>query len=118
MKSTPIALAGVLLGLSLSFHGLANPASKRASSSPASFSIHDTNQDGYIDREEYQRFREQVRTARTGRGRGLRSLFPLLDFETIDQNADGRINEREMVSILQQRLHQRRRHRHRYGQSR
>jgi EF-hand domain pair len=118
MKPAPIALAGVLLGLSLSFPGLADPSSKGAAALPASFSIHDTNQDGYIDRQEYQRFREQVRAAPRARGRGPRSWLPLLEFETIDQNADGRVSEAEMVSTLQQRLHERRRQRHRHGQPR
>lgn len=111
MRHKPRVLTGALLGLSLSFQGVANSSSKSADPSPASFSIHDTNGDGYIDRQEYQTFRQQARAARTARGRGPGSFFPLLELDAIDHNADGKIGESEMVSALRERLHQRRRHR-------
>lgn len=114
MMHKSILLTGALLGLSVSFHCPANPSAKSAPPSPAWFSVHDANQDGYIDRQEYQAFRQQVQTTRTARGRGPRSFFSLLEFDTIDQNADGKIGESEMVSALQERLHQRRRHRRGY----
>ena len=116
--SRSIVLSGALLSVSLSFHCLANPSLNRVHPSVTSFSVHDINGDGYIDRKEYQIFRQRVRARQTARARGSGSFLPLLEFDAIDQNADGKIGESEMVSALQQRLHERRRHRRRHQQSR
>jgi Ca2+-binding EF-hand superfamily protein len=84
---------------------------------PRPFSVHDTNRDGYLSREEYAAFRQKAQAVRTHHP-GRLSRFRLMAFEQIDQDRDEKISESEMVSALQRRLHERRRHRHRLGQPR
>ena len=77
------------------------------------FSVHDSNQDGVLSKQEYQRFIEHLKL-RQGEGRQQRH-FPLLRFEQIDTNKDGAITEDEMLHALNKRLERHQRERYRGG---
>lgn len=74
---------------------------------PSVFSIHDTNADGYLERDEYAVFLSRL-WARRAHLMPHPPLRPPLVFDTIDSNADGRISEEELLNSLEGRL----RHRH------
>ncbi len=93
---------------------------KNASSPPVTpqpgshaFSIHDTDLNGSLSREEYDHFVEQIEIRRKATGRPMRRLSTLLSFEDIDNNNDGLITEDEMTRALNRRLQKHRRYRYR-----
>ncbi len=90
--------------LLLALLALAAPASGQAAgpnrAGPRFFSVHDLDRDGYLSREEYAalRARCQERHAETGRGRC--NPGRLLDFDVLDRDSDGRIDEEELIETL------------------
>lgn len=81
-----------------------------------SFTIHDSNRDGLLNKQEYQHFVEQLTNRHRANSHPLQPAPPPLRFEIIDSNSDGNITEEEMIEALNQRLRQQRR-RHRGGRT-
>lgn len=75
------------------------------------FSVHDTNGDGFLSRDEYQSFFDFHKKRRHDKKRP-RSLH---DFEEVDINRDGFIDEDELIRQLNRHLKQHRRYRYREG---
>jgi len=84
------------------------------SDSPA-FSIHDTDKNGSLNREEYRRFVSQIERRRKSSQIPASRYSTLLKFEEIDANADGHITEDELLDTLNRHLRQHRRYRYRGG---
>jgi Ca2+-binding EF-hand superfamily protein len=66
------------------------------------FSVHDTNRDGHLDREEYRVLLE-MRRARH-RQRRIDSQ-PAPAFDEVDDNRDGLVDEGELIEALQHRMY-------------
>jgi hypothetical protein len=64
---------------------------------PPPFSVHDLDRDGYLDRAEFERLRADCRAARTGAPRRACALT----FDAVDSNADGRLDEHEVLEAVQ-----------------
>lgn len=79
------------------------------------FSIHDTDKNGSLSRDEYHRFVIQIENRRTSSRAPATRYSALLKFEEIDANADGYITEDELLDTLNRHLRQRRRYRYRGG---
>jgi Ca2+-binding EF-hand superfamily protein len=83
---------------------------ENASKSPV-FSVHDTNRDGVLSRDEYSELvRELDRRRQVKKGPKRRSSLPA-SFDEIDADGDGYITEDELVNTLKERLRKHRRHR-------
>ncbi len=82
---------------------------------PRVFSVHDIDQNGSLNREEYQQFIEQIEIWHEATGHPMRRSSPPLRFEVIDTNDDGYLTEDEMISTLNKRLQKQRRYRYRGG---
>ena len=103
MRSTHLLLAHLLLTLfifAIPLYGLATGPNHAG---PQTFSVHDLDRDGSLSREEYAALRTHCqdwrdRTGRTGRSRC--DPARLLDFETLDVDHDGHINEDELMETL------------------
>lgn len=80
-------LAGLLMGLA---------CSPSMAAGGEAYSVYDENGDGYLDRSEYEVFRQ-------GRPRRDRDT-DILKFENVDADADDRISGDEMVQLLQRQL--------------
>ncbi|MBC8210818.1 MAG: EF-hand domain-containing protein [Gammaproteobacteria bacterium] len=93
----------------------AHRASELSRAAPLSrvFSVHDSDLNGLLDRDEYERLVEQLETRRLHRNQSPRHKFQPLQFEQIDSNQDGVLSEDEMVDALNVRLQQQRRQRYR-----
>jgi EF-hand domain pair len=78
---------------------------------PRIFSIHDADQNGSLNREEYRQFVEKIKARRETTGRPMRRFSTTLRFEDIDSNNDGHLSEDEMISVLNKRLKKHRRYR-------
>lgn len=76
------------------------------------FSIHDVNRDGSLSRDEYHHFVEQIENHRKATGRPMHRLSSLPDFDEVDFDGNGYINEDELILILNERLKTHRRYRH------
>jgi len=74
---------------------------------PPTYSVHDLDRDGYLSREEYASLQTHCHQRRSDSGRGR---CDLLEFEVLDDNQDGRIDEDELLKTL--------RHRNRGGRNR
>ena len=70
---------------------------------PPPFSVHDTDRDGYLSREEYKVFYEDFAERHRKSGRPAYRMLEILQFEQIDSDGDGRISVDEMVSSLRER---------------
>ncbi len=93
-----IARSIVLLLLTL-------PVMAVAADTPPPFSVHDTDGDGYISREEFDTFRARRQAERAAEGRQLRNAPRVLSFDEIDSDRDGRISETEMLEALERQPH-------------
>jgi len=71
------------------------------------FSVHDLDGDGVLSRDEYARLIEHLQAHRRASGRPHWHYTAPLEFETLDMDADGFVNEVEMIEQL------RRQHQHR-----
>jgi Ca2+-binding EF-hand superfamily protein len=80
------------------------------------FSVHDTDQDGVLSRDEYEHFIGQLEIRRKAGRHPMRGYLPSLNFHEIDRNTDGFITEDEMLSTLSGRLKKHRRYRYRGSQ--
>ena len=56
------------------------------------YSVHDTNRDGYLDRSEFAIFAEEKRKRSKG--------SEIWDFDNVDADGDSLISEKEMVDAL------------------
>lgn len=90
----------VLLALLL-LSGL--PALAQWGAQPRCYSIHDTNGDGYLSREEYHMLLELRRT-RHPRHRRM-TPQPAPAFEEVDRDGDGRIGEAELTDMLNYKMY-------------
>ena len=79
------------------------------------FSIHDTDKNGSLNREEYHRFVSQTERRRKSSQIPVSRYSTLLKFEEIDLNADGHITEDELLDTLNRHLRHHRRYRYRGG---
>lgn len=77
------------------FFALVCAAGLAGASPPAVFSVHDLDQDGYLNRAEFSTLAEQC-----AQRRGERCRAVLSTFEALDANRDGRIGEGELVDTL------------------
>lgn len=72
-------------------------ATAAGAAAPEVFSVHDLNRDGYIDRAEYERMRADCLARRSGRGHRPCAI----EFSAMDEDGDGRVGERELLSALE-----------------
>ena len=70
---------------------------QRAAAAPPPFSVHDRDRDGYLDRAEFERLQANCRAARPGPPRRACALL----FDAVDGNADGRLDEHEVLEAVQ-----------------
>jgi hypothetical protein len=66
------------------------------------FSVHDTNRDGYLDREEYRVLLEMRRDRHRQRSMARQ---PAPAFDEVDENRDGLLDEGELIEALRHRMH-------------
>jgi hypothetical protein len=106
-KMAAITLVKVWLllpALTISSSALAAPSDDYQSpASPIQYSVHDTDADGYLSREEYEVFYRDFEERHRKSGRPAHRMLKILSFEQIDADGDGHISEDEMVSALQMR---------------
>ena len=76
---------------------LASGLAPHARATPPPFSVHDLDRDGYLDRAEFEQLRADCRAARAGPPRRPCALR----FDTVDSNADGRLDEGEVLEAVQ-----------------
>jgi hypothetical protein len=76
---------------------LASGLAPQARATPPPFSVHDLDRNGYLDRAEFERLRADCRAARAGPPRRPCALR----FDTVDTNADGRLDEGEVLEAVQ-----------------
>ncbi len=62
---------------------------------PPVFSVHDLDGDGHLSRAEYAALRAQC-----AERRGARCAAALLDFDALDVNRDGLIDEEELLRVI------------------
>jgi len=67
------------------------------------YSVHDTDRDGYLDRSEFAKFAEMKRK----RSRGPENW----DFDSMDLDGDNKISEQEMVNVLIKKMKRKRQNR-------
>jgi len=78
------------------------------------FSVHDSNQDGYLDKNEYLLFLgKSYRSMHHIKGKPHR-MSKRFKFEEVDTNIDMKLSEDEMIAAIQKLRQQRKRYRHRY----
>lgn len=97
---------GSLLFAALTLSLSATATSSEDNQSPASppqFSVHDTDGDGYLSREEYEVFFREFEERHRKSGRPAHRMLKILSFEHIDSDGDGRISVDEMVFALRER---------------
>ena len=70
---------------------------QRAAAAPPAFSVHDLDRDGYLDQAEFERLRADCRAARPGPPHRPCALT----FGAVDANADGRLDEHEVLEAVQ-----------------
>jgi len=94
----------VFAALTLSLSGTATSSDRSQSPEPPPrFSVHDSDGDGYLSREEYEVFYRELEERHRKAGRPAHRMLKILSFEQIDSNGDGRICEEEMVAALRER---------------
>jgi hypothetical protein len=67
---------------------------------PGTFSVHDTDADGFLSRAEYSALLDQCHAHRDARGRGRCDPNRLLPFDMLDDDHDGRISEAELIDAM------------------
>jgi len=90
-----------------------NETDSREENAPKSrvFSVHDTNRDGTLDRDEYSKLVDKLdRRRKANKGAKHRPLSPA-SFDEIDADGDDHISEDELVNSLNKRLRNHRRYR-------
>ena len=103
MRSAHLPCAHRLLALfifAIPLTGFANGPNHAA---PQTFSVHDLDRDGSLSREEYAALRTHCQDWRGRAGRSGRVRCDpahLLDFDALDTDHDGRINEDELMETL------------------
>jgi hypothetical protein len=75
----------------------------RSPAPPVQFSVHDTDGNGYLGREEYEIFYLDFVERHRKSGRPAHRMLKILSFEQIDSDGDGRISVDEMVAALRMR---------------
>ncbi len=90
-------------------------ADNRDSKPDTVFSIHDTDQDGSLSRDEYAAFVKKMEAHRLATQRPRRRQSTLFQFDDIDSNADGVLTEDEVTGSLNNRLRIQRRNRYRWN---
>lgn len=74
------------------------PAFGQGGPQPRPFTVHDTDGNGYLSREEYRVLLELRRQRKHQRGRLASQPAP--DFDEIDRDRDGKIGELELTDML------------------
>jgi hypothetical protein len=87
----------------LSLSALAAPCDGSRGETPAPYSVHDSDGDGYLNRAEYEAFYRAFEERHRRAGRPAHRMLRVLRFEHIDADGDECISEQEMVSALQER---------------
>lgn len=108
-SSLLIVMSVLLLPVAVADNG---PATSVVPPRAAVFSVHDSNQDGYLDRAEYQHLLENLNIRHNAGHCRHNKPARLLGFDEIDRDANGFLSEDEMVSALNKRLRQHRRYRY------
>ena len=90
---------------------MADRDNQHQSKSMRGFSVHDSNKDGLLSREEYHLFFQHHKNRKHKKGRPV----SLHSFEEVDKNQDGFIDEDELIFKLNRHLQQHRRYRYREG---
>jgi Ca2+-binding EF-hand superfamily protein len=83
----------------LSLICVAGLATASPPATPPIFSVHDQNQDGYLDRAEYT----ALQAACTQR-RGARCAAAMEKFDALDADRDDRVSETELLHVLGRRF--------------
>ena len=103
MRSAHLPFAYLFLALIVFAMPLAGLAAGPNHAAPQTFSVHDLDRDGSLTREEYAALRTHCQEWRGGAGRTGRTRCDptrLLDFDALDADRDGRINEDELMETL------------------
>ncbi len=103
MRSVHLPFANLFLALLVFAMPLPGFATGPNHAAPQTFSVHDLDRDGSLSREEYAALRTHCREWRGGAGRSGRVRCDparLLDFDALDADHDGRINEDELMEAL------------------
>ena len=104
VKRTPGKVWLLFPVLTLSSSAIATSSDDtRSPAFPIQFSIHDTDGDGYLSREEYEVFYRDFEERHRKSGRPAHRMLKILRFEQIDADENGHISEDEMVSALRMR---------------
>ncbi len=74
------------------------------------FSVHDTDADGYLSRQEYEALLQARRQRQAASGRPFHGVHPPPGFDQIDADQDQLISADELTTILGRRLRLRQRH--------
>lgn len=101
----PLRARRAVVALALALWGL--PALAQHGWYPRAWSIHDTDGDGYLSREEY-RVLLALRRSRHAAHRGL-APQPAPAFEEIDRDGDGLIDEDELTDVVEHNMYRYRR---------
>lgn len=80
-------------------------------SNPRVYSMHDSNQDGFLSRDEYSQLVDKLDRRRQEKGSPKHGFSERATFEEIDTDGDGFISEDELVDTLNKLLRKHRRHR-------
>lgn len=91
-----------------------NKEQLKEKSTYAVFSVHDTNQDGFLSQKEYLAFLEKYKLKKNRKcNKPDRKHEPLL-FEAIDTDKDLKLSEDEIIAAISKQRQQHKRYRHRY----
>lgn len=104
VKITPGRFCLLFAALTLASSAIATSSDdSRRPVPPVQFSVHDTDGNGYLGREEYEIFYLDFEERHRKSGRPAHRMLKILSFEQIDSDGDGRITVDEMVSALRMR---------------
>ena len=103
MPKTVYATVCLVIALILPANDTATAGASGEKTPPVQVSVHDTDGDGYLSRDEYAVFYREFEQRHRDSGHPAHRMRRILRFEQIDTDADGRISLEEMLSALQQR---------------